>query len=187
MHALVPTKVSSVCDDKMDLEYTLIDCATGLIYGPYETCRQARECAEGFERWGNHQSRGQSCRMEPHTRDRPDCNAAGGVRTSPPLDVTDLSSASPAWLTSCARSTDAETRGSVPPSMVACGSRQANPRIRPARGTNSVDRASTNRFSRTAARRDDTVFCGEQRHNRTDPLREFGRRTGNPLRAGKGD
>ena len=22
--------------DKMDLEYTLIDCATGLIYGPYE-------------------------------------------------------------------------------------------------------------------------------------------------------
>jgi hypothetical protein len=35
----------------MDLEYTLIDCATGLIYGPYETFVQARECAEGFERW----------------------------------------------------------------------------------------------------------------------------------------
>jgi hypothetical protein len=35
----------------MDLEYTLIDCATGLIYGPYETFLQARERAEGFERW----------------------------------------------------------------------------------------------------------------------------------------
>ena len=35
----------------MDLEYTLIDCATGLIYGPYETCLQARGRAEGFERW----------------------------------------------------------------------------------------------------------------------------------------
>ena len=35
----------------MDLEYTLIDCAKGLIYGPYETFRQARERAEGFERW----------------------------------------------------------------------------------------------------------------------------------------
>ena len=35
----------------MDLEYTLIDCATGLIYGPYETFRQAREPAEDFERW----------------------------------------------------------------------------------------------------------------------------------------
>jgi hypothetical protein len=35
----------------MDLEYTLIDCATGLIYGPYETFLQARECAESFERW----------------------------------------------------------------------------------------------------------------------------------------
>ena len=35
----------------MDLEYTLIDCATGLIYGPYETFRQARERAEGFEQW----------------------------------------------------------------------------------------------------------------------------------------
>ncbi len=29
----------------MDLEYTLIDCATGLIYGPYETFLQARERA----------------------------------------------------------------------------------------------------------------------------------------------
>lgn len=35
----------------MDSEYTLIDCATGLSYGPYERCRQARERAEGFERW----------------------------------------------------------------------------------------------------------------------------------------
>jgi hypothetical protein len=32
-------------------EYTLIDCATGLIYGPYETFLQARERAEGFEGW----------------------------------------------------------------------------------------------------------------------------------------
>jgi hypothetical protein len=38
-------------EDKMDLEYTLIDCATSLIYGPYETFRQAREHAEDFERW----------------------------------------------------------------------------------------------------------------------------------------
>ncbi len=35
----------------MDLEYRLIDCATGLTYGPYETFLQARECAEGFKRW----------------------------------------------------------------------------------------------------------------------------------------
>ena len=35
----------------MDSEYALIDCATGLSYGPYERCRQARERAEGFERW----------------------------------------------------------------------------------------------------------------------------------------
>ena len=35
----------------MDLEYTLIDCATGLIYGPYETFLQARERAEDFEQW----------------------------------------------------------------------------------------------------------------------------------------
>jgi hypothetical protein len=34
----------------MDLEYTLIDCATGL-YGPYETFLQAREWAEGFGQW----------------------------------------------------------------------------------------------------------------------------------------
>jgi hypothetical protein len=35
----------------MELEYTLIDCATDLIYGPYETFLQARSRAEGFERW----------------------------------------------------------------------------------------------------------------------------------------
>jgi hypothetical protein len=35
----------------MYLEYTLIDRVTGLIYGPYETFLQARERAEGFERW----------------------------------------------------------------------------------------------------------------------------------------
>ena len=51
MHALVPTEVTSVCENKMDLEYTLIDCATCLIHGPYETFRQARERADGFERW----------------------------------------------------------------------------------------------------------------------------------------
>jgi hypothetical protein len=35
----------------MDLEYTLIDCSTGLIYGPYETFAQARDRAERFEFW----------------------------------------------------------------------------------------------------------------------------------------
>jgi hypothetical protein len=35
----------------MELQYTLIDCSTGLIYGPYETFNEARERAEGFERW----------------------------------------------------------------------------------------------------------------------------------------
>lgn len=35
----------------MDLEYTLIDCATGLIYGPYETFLHAREWAESFDQW----------------------------------------------------------------------------------------------------------------------------------------
>jgi len=35
----------------MDLEYTLIDCATGLIHGPYETFLQARARAEDFEGW----------------------------------------------------------------------------------------------------------------------------------------
>jgi len=40
-----------VYEDKMDLEYTLIDCRMGLIYGPYETFHQARECAEDFEQW----------------------------------------------------------------------------------------------------------------------------------------
>jgi hypothetical protein len=29
----------------------LIDCATSLIYGPYETFLQARERAEDFARW----------------------------------------------------------------------------------------------------------------------------------------
>jgi len=38
-------------EDKMDLEYALIDCATSLIYGPYETFLQARERAEDFARW----------------------------------------------------------------------------------------------------------------------------------------
>ena len=35
----------------MELEYTLIDCSTSLIYGSYETFNQAREHAEDFERW----------------------------------------------------------------------------------------------------------------------------------------
>jgi hypothetical protein len=33
------------------LEYTLIDCSTRLIYGPYENFVQARGRAEDFERW----------------------------------------------------------------------------------------------------------------------------------------
>jgi hypothetical protein len=45
------TALSPACEDKMDLEYTLIDCTTGLTYGPYETFHQARETAEGLERW----------------------------------------------------------------------------------------------------------------------------------------
>jgi hypothetical protein len=36
---------------EMELEYTLIDCSTDLIYGSYETFNQAREHAEDFERW----------------------------------------------------------------------------------------------------------------------------------------
>jgi hypothetical protein len=35
----------------MELEYTLIDCSTGLIYGPYETFNRAREYAENFASW----------------------------------------------------------------------------------------------------------------------------------------
>ena len=35
----------------MEFDYTLIDCSTGLIYGPYETFYQARERAANFERW----------------------------------------------------------------------------------------------------------------------------------------
>jgi hypothetical protein len=34
-----------------ELGYTLIDCVTDLIYGPYETFNQARGHAEDFERW----------------------------------------------------------------------------------------------------------------------------------------
>src|SRR5262245_29053852 len=34
-----------------DVEYTLIDCATGLIYGPFETCNQARDRADEFAAW----------------------------------------------------------------------------------------------------------------------------------------
>ena len=63
----------------MDLEYTLIDCATGLIYGPYETFLPSARARRRLRTMGNHQSRGQSCRLEPHTIDRPDRNRAGGV------------------------------------------------------------------------------------------------------------
>ena len=35
----------------MELGYTLIDCSTGLIYGPYETFNQARQHADNFEQW----------------------------------------------------------------------------------------------------------------------------------------
>ena len=43
-------------EDKMGtklkiLEYTLIDCDTDLIYGPYACFEEARECAEQFKRW----------------------------------------------------------------------------------------------------------------------------------------
>jgi len=34
-----------------DLAYPLIDCTTGLIYGPYETCDQARDRAVEFVAW----------------------------------------------------------------------------------------------------------------------------------------
>ena len=54
----------------MDLEYTLIDCATGLIYGPYETFRQARERADDFERWEIINRVGNLTDW-PHTIDRP--------------------------------------------------------------------------------------------------------------------
>ena len=33
------------------LEYTLIDCDTDLIYGPYACFEEARERAEQFKRW----------------------------------------------------------------------------------------------------------------------------------------
>jgi hypothetical protein len=32
-------------------EYTLVDCDTGLIYGPYETFAIARTHAEAFKMW----------------------------------------------------------------------------------------------------------------------------------------
>jgi hypothetical protein len=67
--------LTPVCEDKMDLEFTLIDCATGLIYGPYETFLQARERAEGFERWEINNRVGNLI----HAIDRPDRNRAGGV------------------------------------------------------------------------------------------------------------
>ena len=35
----------------MELGYTLIDCSTDLIYGPYETFNEARQHADDFERW----------------------------------------------------------------------------------------------------------------------------------------
>jgi hypothetical protein len=35
----------------MELEYTLIDCSTGLIFGPYGTFNRAREHAEDFAIW----------------------------------------------------------------------------------------------------------------------------------------
>jgi hypothetical protein len=35
----------------MDPEYTLIDCATGLVYGPYQTPYKARHTAEGMATW----------------------------------------------------------------------------------------------------------------------------------------
>jgi hypothetical protein len=35
----------------MASEYTLIDCWTGLIYGPYDGFNQAREHAEDFASW----------------------------------------------------------------------------------------------------------------------------------------
>ena len=35
----------------MELEYTLIDCSTGLIYGPYQTFNRARGHAEDFAIW----------------------------------------------------------------------------------------------------------------------------------------
>jgi len=38
-------------EDEMELEYMLIDCSTGLIYGPYETFNRAHEHAEDFAIW----------------------------------------------------------------------------------------------------------------------------------------
>jgi len=33
------------------MEYTLIDCSTDLIYGPFESFNRARQEADNFERW----------------------------------------------------------------------------------------------------------------------------------------
>jgi hypothetical protein len=34
------------CESTIMRQYTLVDCETGLIYGPYETCAMARDHAE---------------------------------------------------------------------------------------------------------------------------------------------
>jgi hypothetical protein len=46
-----PQPRSPNVEPDMEFEYTLVDCSTGLIYGPFETFNQARERAENFERW----------------------------------------------------------------------------------------------------------------------------------------
>jgi hypothetical protein len=33
------------------MEYTLVDCITNLIYGPFETLQEARRQAENLDRW----------------------------------------------------------------------------------------------------------------------------------------
>jgi len=33
------------------MEYTLVDCITNLIYGPFETLQEARHKAEDLTRW----------------------------------------------------------------------------------------------------------------------------------------
>jgi CRP/FNR family transcriptional regulator, cyclic AMP receptor protein len=57
----------------MKLEYTLIDCATDLNIPPSARARPRLRTV------GNHQSRGQSYRLEPHTIDRPDRNRASAT------------------------------------------------------------------------------------------------------------
>ena len=49
MHRVVPvlaTLEAAFCESIAMREYTLVDCETGLIYGPYETCAMARDHAE---------------------------------------------------------------------------------------------------------------------------------------------